>query len=308
MNDEGTSLFVKVYPDSTDLGAERRAIELTQRAGEHGVPTALPRVSVGGETLTRVGSTVLSVWEWVHGHTESGGFSPTQHTVVGRALGRIHTVFAHHQLSGTASPWVQDWYEPGLDSVRERARALLELIGGRDQHEEFDSLAHTTLNERLGMLAEVPDLLAGVPRDLNTQVLHGDFTAPNLLFDGDDLAAVVDFRPPVPYMLAFELGRIAFDPRTVALDERWIDSAARLVAAYLDANPAVARRDVFACGRVTLIQMLRSLYGVEQHYLAPDPDQQGLDRFWELRQQAAERLLRNLGEVESMLGGVCSTR
>ena len=304
----GTDSFVKVYPDGTDIRAERQVIELTRWAAKHGVPTARPRDSVEGELLICSGPVALSVWEWVHGHTEGGGFSTAQQTVVGRTLGRIHAVFAHHRLSRTASPWIQEWYTPDLGSVRERAGKLLALIEDCDRCDRFDMLAHATLTERLGMLAQVPDLMAGVPRDLRTQVLHGDFTAPNLLFSGDDLAAVIDFRPPVPYMLAFELGRIAFDPRSVALDERWIDSAARLISAYLEQNPGMARQDVLACGRVILIQMLRSLYGVEQHYLDPDPDQQGLDHFWELRHQAAVRLLENLGEVEAMLGQVCSAR
>lgn len=303
---EGSALFVKVYPDGTDVRAERRAIELTRWAVQHGVPTARLRESMDGALLAGSGPMALSVWEWVHGRTESSGFSEVQQIEVGRVLGRIHAVFARHRLSRTASPWVQDWYTPGLDSVRERIESLLGLIRARDRRGGFDSLAQAALTERLGMLTRVPGLLGGVPRDLSTQVLHGDFTAPNLLFDGDDLAAVIDFRPPVPYLLAFELGRIVFDPRTITLDERWIDSAARLITAYLRENPGVARRDVLTCGRVIFIQMLRSLYGVEEHYLAPAPDQEDLDRFWKLRHEATRRLLKNLAEVESMLGEVCA--
>ncbi|GAA1446322.1 aminoglycoside phosphotransferase family protein [Nocardiopsis tropica] len=304
----GPDLFVKVYPEGSDDEAERRAIALAQWAGEHGVPTARLRESVNAEALTRVGPTALAVWEWVPGQTESTGFSPSQQTAVGRALGRIHSAFVHHRLSRTASPWTEEWFSPGLAAVYRRIDSLLRTVDARESPDAFDVLARRTLTTRRSMLAEVPDLLTGLPRDLTTQVLHGDFTAPNLLFDDKGLAAVIDFRPPVPYMVSFELGRIAFDPRTVALDERWIDSAARLVNAYLEENPGVSSRDVLSCGRVILIQMLRSLYGIEQHYLAPDPDQEGLDRYWALRHHATVRIWENLEKVESMLADVSVRR
>ncbi|MFB8761168.1 phosphotransferase enzyme family protein [Nocardiopsis alba] len=300
----GRDLFIKVYPIDSDIRAQTEAIACARLAGEHGVPTARVLESSDGEVLVHEGATTVSVWEWVDGHTQSRGFTDTQLVTAGQALGHIHTVFARHPRSRTASPWTREWFAPDLDGIRGRVDGLLQVIGERVQQDEFDVHAQVALAERRTMLAEVPRLLAGVPTDVTTQVLHGDYTAPNLLFDGDELAAVIDFLPPVPYMIAFELGRIAFDPRTVALDEQWIDSAAALIAAYVEANPRVARRDVLACGRVILIQMLTSLYRVEQHYRGTGLLQDDLDRFWRLRHRTARRLLENLEAVESMLDDI----
>ena len=47
----------------------------------------------------------------------------------------------------------------------------------------------------------------------------------NLMFRSDQLAAVIDFRPPDPFLVAYELGRIAYDPRTVALARDCQDDA-----------------------------------------------------------------------------------
>ncbi|WP_338037017.1 phosphotransferase enzyme family protein [Nocardiopsis ganjiahuensis] len=308
VDSSGSEVFVKVYPEGWDVRAEQHAIALTRWAGAHGVPTARLRESMDGELLACSGAVALSVWEWVPGDTVSSGFTPAEQAMVGQALGRIHAVFAHHRRSRTLSPWLEEWFSADLRETEARIDSLLGVVAGRDCRDEFDVIARSTLTDRRIMLAQVPALLAGLPRDLGTQVLHGDFTPPNLLFDEEGLAAVIDFRPPVPYMLAFELGRIAFDPRTVVLDEGWIDSAARLLTAYLRENTEIARRDVLVCGRVILVQMLRSLYGVEQHYLNPDPRQAALDEFWQLRHRAAGRLLENLEEVEAMLRDVSRRR
>ncbi|GAA1096042.1 phosphotransferase enzyme family protein [Nocardiopsis metallicus] len=302
----GHDLFVKVYPRGAHLEDERHAIELTRLAGDDGVPTPRVRESLDKEVLHRSGPVAVSVWEWVQGHPELQGLTRPHQEAVGQTLGRLHRAFSRHPLSSARSPWVQEWYAPDLSAIRERAEGLLGLIRGRTRHEDFDSLAERTLTERLAMLEEVSGLLAEVPRGLTTQVLHGDYTTPNLLFNGEDLTAVIDFRPPVPYLLAWELGRIAFDPRTLALTDEWIGSAATLISAYQDTNPNVDPQDVLVCGRVILIQMLTSLYGVEQHYRSPGLLQDDLDRFWELRHQAARRLLENLEAAESMLHRLAS--
>ncbi|MCZ1012163.1 hypothetical protein O1L68_41370 [Streptomyces lydicus] len=106
---------------------------------------------------------------------------------------------------------------------------------------------------------------------------------------------------PDPFLVSYELGRIAFDPRTVVLDEDWIASGVNLVGAYLESNPHLPAADVTACGRVALLQLMTSLYGVKQHYLAPGLLQEDLDGFWRLRHAAAQRLLAALGDVENAL-------
>ncbi|MEJ8654784.1 hypothetical protein WKI65_43800 [Streptomyces sp. MS1.AVA.3] len=143
---------------------------------------------------------------------------------------------------------------------------------------------------------------------LTCQVLHGDYSAVNLLFDGDTLTAVLDFLPPAPFLVAYEVGRIAFDPRTVVLNNDWIAAGVNLVGAYLDTNPHLPAADVTACARVALLQLMTSLYGVKQHYLKPGLIQQDLDQFWLLRHAAASRLLGNLDDVENALAQVAHRR
>ncbi len=75
----GRAVFVKVYSAAADLRAEREAISLTQRAGDHGVPIAAIALSASGEAITHHNpQTAVSVWEWVPGHIVKTGFDRAQ--------------------------------------------------------------------------------------------------------------------------------------------------------------------------------------------------------------------------------------
>lgn len=294
-------VFVKHYPRDTDLDSERAGIELSALAGEAGVPVAAIRTSVGGERIVETAGVAVSVWDWVDGSVIDTGFTHSQLTAMGAALGTIHRAFAEHRAAaetGETAVWMA--FDP--DSTLATVDRLLDRVAERPTADRgpFDDTAERTLRERRDMLPRIPGLLDGLP-PLSSQVLHGDYSAVNLLFRGDELAAVLDFRPPSPFLVAFELGRIAFDPRTVVHDTAWLTSATTLVGAYLVADPRAQQADIVSCGRIALVQLLRSLYGVKQHYLKPGLLQDDLDAFWVLRHQAATTLLEHLDDVETAL-------
>lgn len=304
---EHETVFAKAYPDGTDLDGERAGIEQSGLAGRHGVPVATVRPSLDGEPIVVGPHGALSVWPWIEGTTMTGGLRPAQQRATGAALGRIHEAFAAHPVSRGPAPAVAEWMAVDLDGLRATIDHLLAEIAARRPGDNFDAHAEHALIERRADLAQVPTLLAGLPA-LSAQVLHGDYSAVNLLFTGDDLAAVLDFRPPRSFLPAYELGRIAFDPRSVALDPDWLEAAARLIAAYLDTFPHALAEDVRACGRVALLQLLTSLYGVKQHYLKPGLLQDDLDAFWHLRHRTARTLLTRLDDVEETLAGLAESR
>jgi hypothetical protein len=104
----------------------------------------------------------------------------------------------------------------------------------------------------------------------------------------------LDFRPPDPFLVAYELGRIAYDPRTVTLARDWQDDASALISAYQRENSQAAPGDITFSARAALIQLLTSPYGVKNHYLRPGLLQHDLDAFWLLWHRAATALLENL--------------
>lgn len=300
-------LFVKQYQDGADLAAEQEAVDQTELAGAYRVPVAAVRPSADGRSIVAQDGSAVSVWEWVPGAVVDDGLNPAQQRAAGAALGRIHVAFLDHPAGSGPSPKLDKWMHPDIDKLEATTVKLLGIAGERAERDAFDEDALRTLAERRAVLHRIPELLAGLPQ-LTCQVLHGDYSAVNLLFDGDTLTAVLDFLPPAPFLVAYELGRIAFDPRTVVLNDDWIAAGVNLVDAYLDTNPHVPAADITGCARVALLQLMISLYGVKQHYLKPGLLQEDLDQFWLLRHAAAARLLEHLADVESALAQVAHGR
>jgi len=293
-------LFVKAYPAGTSLAQEAAGIRLSALAAEAGIPVARPLPLADGSFIATHEGSAASVWEFVQGGIVETGYSRPQLDAIGATLGLIHATFAALPESSGPAPQVDQWLAFDAPSFTATVDRLLGIIEAKDDLDEFDESARQTLRERRNQIALIPELIAGLP-PLTTQVLHGDYSAMNLMFDGDRLAAVIDFRPPDPFFIAYELGRIAYDPRTVTRSSDWQNDAAALISAYHGANPAVAADGIAYSARVALIQLLTSLYGVKNHYLKPGLLQDDLDEFWLLRHHAASTLLEHLPDLEKTL-------
>lgn len=303
------AVFVKCYPPGADLAAEQRAVGLSELARHHGIPAAAAVANRDAQLIDTSTDQPLSVWEWMPGRVVTD-LNASQTAQAGHALGRIHALFAPLPASTGPAPHADAWFGTDPAHLQATIDQLLDVIGERryrDSADEFDAYASRTLTERRATLGRLPALLADLRgRGLTTQVLHSDFSPVNLLFDADRLTAVLDFRPPEPFLLAYDLGRMAFYPNTVTGQPDWMASARTFIRAYRQANPAVAARDVLACGRVALVQLLGSLYGVKQHYLAPGLFQGDLDEFWMLRHRTVAVLFDHLAAVDELLADLAA--
>ncbi|WP_433513756.1 phosphotransferase enzyme family protein [Nonomuraea sp. CA-143628] len=320
---DGRQVFVKRYPDPIRLDParlddERGAIRLATAALQAGIPGAPVLANRWGEDLDTSSSLAVSVWDWMPGHV-AAHLAPAQLATAGRTLGRLHAVFSGltaepDLVIGGRPDAAHAWRHVDLPGLRATIDRLLTLIDQRERDghaDAFDSRARHTLTERRAMLTRIPALMADLPEQLTSQLIHGDYAPVNLLWTGDTLTAVLDYAPPVPFLLAYDLGRMAFYPHTVTHSvtgsPTWPDAAATFVAGYLSGHPAVPAADVRACGRIALLQLLTSLYGVKQHYLKPGLDQQALDEFWLLRHQAVRTLLDHLDATDTLLADLTGT-
>jgi homoserine kinase type II len=129
---------------------------------------------------------------------------------------------------------------------------------------------------------------------------HGDLAAPNVLLRGEDVAAIVDFQPAHPAYLAWEIARIACDPRTVVADESWLASLPLLLEAYRDAYPAVRDEDLDSVIALGCAYTLASTYPLAQPLATPsvarsEHAEASLQRYGRARHDAALVMLEHLG-------------
>ncbi|WP_293577519.1 phosphotransferase [Phaeobacter sp.] len=295
--------FVKSYFPGADLVAENAAIALSERARQAGIATARPVCFGTGRFVVQNEDTAISVWYWVDGQMRTQGLGPSALHDIGNVLGQLHKAL-HGQANSRACADKTDRFlatrpatiHDQIDRIEAAVQSRIGKIGGTD----FDHVAVRALAERRAQLERLPGLMQSLPA-LSSQLVHGDYTTLNLLFEQDRVCAVLDFRPPEPFLVSWELGRIAFNPDLIAAGGDWLTPAKCVIKGYLDADVGLAREDILFCGRVALIQLLKSLYGIKQHYIAPAPLQDDLDRFWADRHLSVNRMLAQLDEIDAML-------
>ncbi len=287
--------FLKQYPPSADVAGEAAALKLSQEARAAGLPVPLVIPSAAGELLCSEGDLTLALFEHFPDTTSGIALSRSEMAEAGHTLGRLHTCLRDRPARrDTAGEWL------ALDGSRKRAafERYLNAIEKREEQDEFDRRTVSRLRRRLDLLPRAASLLASLP-PLRRQVVHGDYSLWNILFRGGRLVAVVDFRPPERFLPAFEIGRAALAPETVTAGPRWHAKALAFVEAYCRANRDAGRSDVEFAPHVWAIQLVRSEYGVRQHYSGPVEQQADLDRFWFQRCKAADLILDDLDRLSA---------
>ncbi|QNA72056.1 phosphotransferase [Streptomyces sp. So13.3] len=293
----GARVFVKRYSAGTDTTAVRSALALAAYCQEAAVPTPGIWRDRDGEPVTWHAETAWCVMDEVAGHP-GATLTVARAESIGATLGRLHRVAAdyHGPLRRRSTPWRHDAPEP----VANKCERLLEYLRGRPGPQ--GDLRHDQLAQRRRDLITHSRLLQkGLPNVLADQALHGDFTRPNVLVSGDQVTAVIDFQA-LTGPVAWELGRIAFDPLTVAHSATWQDTALVVIGAYRDENPHIPGADLIATARIALLYFLFSTFGAVTDDLdVPAHVHVGLLEYWNDKNATVNRLLAGLDDMEYAL-------
>ncbi|MFG3363499.1 phosphotransferase enzyme family protein [Streptomyces sp. NPDC048156] len=217
---------------------------------------------------------------------------------IGVVMGRMHRALAAYPLPKRVQQtrWRTGCVEDAVakcDTVMARAT--------RQGHDCLDQLRVDLDQRRTDLRTHSAALREQLPATLVEQALHADLTRTNLITCTDAVTGIIDFRC-ASALPAWELGRAAFDPRTVATSTEWTACALAMVGAYRSEHPTLPMQEVRACARITLLYMLFSFYGATtaEHNLPRDAELD-LKRHWSERQAAIRRLLGDLEGLEDEL-------
>ncbi|MFG1818460.1 phosphotransferase enzyme family protein [Kribbella sp. NPDC049174] len=290
----GAQWFAKIYRDRAALRREYDAVELAEyaRAGRVPVPRLRPTRKA---RLIEDAALPMSLWEYVaDAETAEAGIVGGRWQAVGAVLGRLHRHLADHPA---AAPTVRP--ATGVSDI-ERSRArfdrLISEYSRRKTPSPFEAWALDAVRQRRALLDRAAVILADLP-DLTVQIVHGDLASPNLLLRADQVAAVIDFQPPTPRYLSWEIARIGCDPRTILLGDQWITGFPELLAAYQDEHPTVRPEDLTSAVAVGCAYMLASTYPLSEHLDNPTAVEPSLQTYARARHEAALLMLDRLDEV-----------
>jgi homoserine kinase type II len=210
----GARYFARIYEEQGTEGA-RAELRLLRGLHEQGVPVTLPLTYQDGGDVALLGPKAFSVYEWVDGaHLCNELVTPERAFTLGEALARMHVA------SPRLGPLPEGRF--GLAGIRERLQHIR-----RDTHQFDDDVA--LLEAKLGHYERARD--AQLPHGL----VHGDLFRDNVLWQGEEIAALLDFESAA-------VGPLAYDIAVCLLawcytDALRVDCAAALVGGYERVRP-----------------------------------------------------------------------
>ncbi|WP_411150126.1 phosphotransferase enzyme family protein [Streptomyces sp. A30] len=299
--DDERQIFVKAMRLGTDERDVRTTAHLACFARSGGLPVPCMWLGRDGVPLVRHDGRVLTVQEYIDGTPASDrALTVAQAEELGGVIGRLHRRLACYPgtLPALSARW---WTAEGMsrfDGDYQRLQLTL------DQHGGERTAAHREMLEqrREDLLTHAAALRGGFPAAPVRQPLHADLTTPNVLMNSaDHVAAVIDFYARTG-PAAWEVGRIALDPRTVAGEMNWMPVTLALIAAYHQENPYLPCADLVMSVRMALVHALHSLFGLYEHYVTPEAyEVGGVLRYWEQRHIMTRRVLDRLDSLEEQI-------
>ena len=230
--------FVKEYPGQTNVDEERQALGLAMYARDCGIPTPRVIATRSENLICTSGNTTFVLFEWADGCTAKPSLALEQMAQAGRVLGDMHRHFStiESRLPSDTSRWLRFDAADKLSEIDH----YIQIIRRKSEPDSFDRETLPLLIERKQLVREVPKILQALPT-LTTQVIHNDYGLPNVMFRDNRVSAVVDFQPPRPFLIAYEVGRIAFGPENFT-SSGWIEKASVLIRAYCRAHRVAIHR------------------------------------------------------------------
>ncbi|MFI6808236.1 phosphotransferase enzyme family protein [Streptomyces luteogriseus] len=295
LTEDGLRLFVKEYRSSADVEAARTAWDMSEYCRAAGLP--IPRVwdDKDGNLVTIAEGSAWAVVDEAPGRVTTSAMTVPLAESIGAVMGRMHRVLAAYPLPKHVqqSRWRTGRVE---DAVAKCDTVMATAL--RQEHEGLEQLRADLDQRRKDLKDHVPRLRKHLPGTLVEQALHADLSRTNLIVLADVVTGVIDFKGATG-MPAWELGRAAFDPRTVATSPEWDACALAMVGAYHAENPSLPLEEVRACARIALLYMVFSFYGATTaEYGLPPEAEADLKRHWNERQTAIRRLLNSLSDLD----------
>ena len=291
--------FAKVYRDRAGLRREYDAVELAEFARAGRVPVPRVQRTRNGRLVADAAPLALSLWQYVdNAETAESGLTGDRWQAVGAVLGRLHRHLAGHPSAAPTTRAATGSRD--IDRARARFDRLIDEYSRRIALDEFEAWVLDASRHRRALLDRAAVILSDLP-DLTVQIVHGDLASPNLLLRADQVAAVIDFQPPTPRYVSWEIARIGCDPRTVLLGDEWISGLPELLAAYQDEHPAARVDDLISTVAIGCAYTLTSTYPLSEPLDNPSAVDPALRAYARARHEAALVLMDRLNEVQPLL-------
>lgn len=199
---------LKEFQDAS-RGDVRRNLAVAAALGEQGLPVPGPHATREGDLVAEAAGSEWCLLPWVAGKHRSGpDLTASEIRELGSMLGLIHEgLRTTNTLPAPGQPKTKSTSAPDATAT---LRRFADVIAAKAGPDTFDTVAAGLLEQRISLVARFsneapPAPGAGEPYGWT----HGDFQNLNILWDGDEIAAVLDWDRVKSQFLADEVARAA---------------------------------------------------------------------------------------------------
>lgn len=287
--------FLKEFQSSFKPEDLIREAELTNYLVERGIPTTRFIPTISGEMYVKYQGHCICLEEYIEGTQFNYSNFPKEFLKKEAAmLGKIHQCLSGYDLLiGMDEKWVNSF------SVSEAKAKYDELLGILEKH-KMDNL-YDKIKEELLYKKELSEYCDGLKQyyDGITYVsTHGDYQGCQLIFDDENIKAVIDFSSAKKIPAVWELMRSYVQSSEYCRSETKIDvqEFAEYVKEYMKYFPLI-ETDLKAMPYVYLFQLARSRFGYIQYLTGDSEDRGELISFAFWRTAICKHIKENAEEI-----------
>jgi len=199
---------LKEFRDAS-RGDARRNLAVAAALGQIGLPVPAPHPTRTGDLVAETAGSEWCLLPWVDGEHRSGpDLSVGDLRELGSMLGLIHEGL--REVEALPAPGAPKVKTGSAADAATTLRRFADLIAAKAAPDEFDKAVAVLLEQRLALIARFAEQAPLSPRSGEPSGwTHGDFQHLNVLWDGDEVAAVLDWDCVKPQFLADEVARAA---------------------------------------------------------------------------------------------------
>ena len=291
--------FMKEFQGSFPKSSVIREAKLVYHLSSAGIPVARFYKTTENEFATDHRGHVICLEEYIDGQTFSYDDLPTELLPqVGKMLGKLHRALKNYPLpAGMDDKWLDSFSAGNMTAQYDDLIKIAESKpGDKNASRIVDDLQYKKA------LAARCEEYKKYYRGITYCSTHGDYQGCQLIFDGNDIKAVVDFSSAARLPAVWELMRSFVQSAAACRADAQIDISAfcEYVRGYTEFSP-LTKIDMRAMPYVYLFQLARSRYGYPQYLNSDSEDSEGLLRFAFWRTKICREVEKNSEAIAGAL-------
>ena len=321
--------FLKEFQSEFTRAEVEREAAVTEYLRGKDFPVARFLKTVDGRTCIEAEGHILSVQEYIEGETYLNDLPHPLLMESARYLGMLHAALKDYPMErGMDGKWLESFsvkaavakfdkllgaIPPDVELLSTgRTDAVNGKTGEETGHNEIRdvNLLHTLARIRADLTYK-KELVRKLPQwrqyfdGITYTPTHGDYTACQLICDGDCVKAVIDFSAAMCLPAVWEIMRSYVQSGGACQDGAPFDTAdfVSYVSEYRKYAP-LTKRDLTAMPYVYIYQLSQSSYGYKEFLVTKSENRNDLLRFAFWRTNICREIERKAGEISDALSGL----